>query len=434
MKEYNRVQRLDLDWPLIGLYAALVVLGWLNIFAAVYDPELQQSIFEMSHNAGKQLVWIFGATVIVTVMLLIEVKYYEALAYIFYGVTLLLLVFVMVFARKVQGAQSWIEVGWGMKFQPSEFAKLATAMAVARYLDEPLRKIERMDTLVPVLGIIALPAVLVILQGDTGSALVFAGFALALYREGFAAPVMLLGIALVVLFYATLFLKTYIPWMIGGLGLLALVAVLMIWFFYPLHKWRKIAFIALATGMAAGLMLSVDYIIYQILQPHQRDRIVVLVNPDTDPMGAGWQISQSKIAIGSGGFAGKGFLEGTQTKFDFVPDQSTDFIFCTVGEEHGWIGSILVIGLFLALLYRIMIVAERQKMRFARVYGYCIVSIFFMHFMINIGMTIGLFPVIGIPLPFFSYGGSSLWSFSILLFILIKMDAHRMQMLGRIGG
>jgi len=423
----NREQRSIfqmVDRTTILLYVAMVLFGWTNIYAAVYDLEKQQIIFDLSINSGKQFLWICSAAVLILIIMLSDYKIYDTLGYFMYGAMMLLLVSVLFFGKEVAGSRSWFDFGF-VRLQPAEFAKLGVSLAVAKYLSETNVKVEKAKTLGVLLIIIAIPALLIIKQGDTGSALVFAAFVMVFYREGMPAGLMLLGIVLVSLFIATLFFKAYIIWLIGGIVVVGIIVLLVIE-----KKWKKILFTIIGTGLAVGLVLSVNFFVTQVLKPHQQKRIEVLVNPNVDPLGVGWQVTQSKIAIGSGGFWGKGFLQGTQTKFDFVPDQSTDFIFCTVGEERGWIGSIAVIVLFVALLFRLLIIAERQKARFARVYAYCVASIFFFHFMINIGMTIGLFPVIGIPLPFFSYGGSSLWSFSILLFIIVKLDAHRMQILG----
>jgi rod shape determining protein RodA len=281
-----------------------------------------------------------------------------------------------------------------------------------------------MKDLCAALGIAFLPAVIILLQNETGSALVFAAFVFVLFREGMPAFLPSTGVLMILLFILALAVPQI--WLLSGIG----VVFALIIFFIP-KKIQNIIITATATLIIAGVVVGVDFFVNNVLQPHQQNRIKVLFNPDIDPLGTGWNVTQSKIAIGSGGLNGKGFLEGTQTKFDFVPEQSTDFIFCTIGEEHGWIGSTVVIGLFVGLLFRIIFVAERQKSRFGRVYGYGVASIIFFHFMVNIGMTIGLFPVIGIPLPFFSYGGSSLWSFTILLWILLKIDAHRGQVLNR---
>jgi rod shape determining protein RodA len=295
---------------------------------------------------------------------------------------------------------------------------MATALALARYFSDPSIRLDNLKELAQVGVIIGVPAILILLQNDTGSTLVFGSFLMVLFREGLTGLIPALGIYTAVLFVLTLIVPQ-VPLLVG----IALLAV-AVWFFMG-RSIQAAGVAVIGLMVSVGVVSGVDFFVNQVLQPHQQDRIRALINPEADPLGAGWNVTQSKIAIGSGGFFGKGFLEGTQTKFDFVPEQSTDFIFCTIGEEHGWIGSLVVIGLFLALLFRIIEIAERQKTRFGRVYGYGVAGILFFHLMVNVGMTIGLFPVIGIPLPFFSYGGSSLWSFTVLLFVLLRIDSAR---------
>lgn len=420
----NRGEILNqVDWLTISVYGILVLAGWFNIYAAVYSLEIDMSIFDVSYNSGKQFIWILTAIAIIVSIFIIDFRFYDNFALMIYIAVLVSLVAVLLLAREINGAKSWIEIG-PMRFQPAELAKLGTALAMAKVFSERNIKFYRMRDLLIIGGIIVLPAVLIILQGDTGSALVFGAFILVFYREGLTPLVLMLGVVVLTLFVLTLvYPKVNVIMGIGAATVL--IAVL-------LRKRMKNVLIAIGFGIiAAGVVLGVDFFVNNVLKPHQQNRIKVLVNPDADPLGAGWNVTQSKIAIGSGGFYGKGFLEGTQTKLDFVPEQSTDFIFCTIGEEHGFVGSTAIIILFLVLLIRIVYIAERQKTTFSRVYAYSVVSIFFFHFAINIGMTMGFAPVVGIPLPFFSYGGSSLWSFTILLFILLKLDAHRMQHLGR---
>lgn len=415
----------SVDWGTVLLYLLMVTVGWLNIYAAVYDAEAQKSIFDLSLNSGKQLLWIVSSFLIVFVILLIEYRFFEAFAYILYAIMILVLISVIFLGRDIQGSRSWFDFGF-FRIQPAEFAKFITALAIAKYIDEPNRKVENPKTYLVLFAMIFLPAAIIILQNETGSAIVFAAFVLVLHREGLPSFFIATGISLGILFVLTLFFREYLWWLVGGMVGLGVFSLLFID-----KNVRNITIVAILTGAAIFFVMSVEIIISKVLKPHQQKRIEVLINPDSDPMGGGWQITQSKIAIGSGGLTGKGFLQGTQTKFDFVPDQSTDFIFCTVGEEHGWLGSVFVIALFVGLIYRIIYLAERQRSRFARVYGYSVAAIFFFHFAVNISMTIGLFPIIGIPLPFFSYGGSSMWSFSILLFILLKLDAHRGQFMAR---
>jgi rod shape determining protein RodA len=276
-----------------------------------------------------------------------------------------------------------------------------------------------------IFAMIVLPMGLILLQKDTGTALVFTIFTLVFFREGMSPFIIILGLAAGLIFILTLLVNEY--YLFAAIGVILAGAILL-----GKKKIKRIAILSAAAVVVCGIIVSVDYVVTNVLKPHQQNRVKALINPDADPLGFGWNVTQSKIAIGSGGFSGKGFLKGTQTKFDFVPEQSTDFIFCTIGEEHGWLGSLFTMSLFVALMLRVIFLAERQKNRFARVYGYAVACIFFFHFAVNIGMTIGLFPVIGIPLPFFSYGGSGLWGFTILLFILLKLDIHRSQVLQRI--
>jgi rod shape determining protein RodA len=413
-----------IDWLTVGIYAACVLMGWLNIFAAVYDPEANQSLFDFSLNAGKQLIWIGSSLVLVIIIMVIDFKFYEAFAYVLWGLFLIALVAVIFLARDVNGAKSWFEIG-SIRVQPSEFAKFGTALALAKFMGTAGVKFEQLRTKLICGVILGVPAILILLQNDTGSTMVFASFVLVLYREGLPAWVLVLGLIAAAVLILTLIVNKYILF----IGIAIIVAFII--FQIRRKTFRNIAAVVGGGLVVAAMILSVDFFVNKVLQKHQRDRIMVLLDDKIDKKGVGWQVVQSKIAIGSGGLTGKGFLQGTQTKFDYVPEQSTDFIFCTIGEEHGWLGSLLVITLFMALTCRVVFLAERQKDRFARIYGYSVASIIFFHFFINIGMTVGLLPVIGIPLPFFSYGGSSLWSFTILLFIFIKIDAHRTEVLGR---
>jgi rod shape determining protein RodA len=414
----------NIDWLTIMIYLALVIIGWFNIYASVYQGGASMNIFDLSLNSGKQLIWIGVSLVLFIVIMGIDYKFYESVSYIIYGTALVVLLMVLIYGRVVSGAKSWFAIGSFLRFQPSEFVKFATALAVAKFIDRPGFKLTGFTSYLGVAGLVALPAMLIILQPDLGTAIVFASFIILLYREGLSPYFIMIGAALLLIFILTLYFnKIYILLTIGIFTMIAIG--------FSYRNVQRIFALVIVGLLTAGIVLSVDFVLNDVLKPHQRRRVQVLINPDYDPLGDGWNVTQSKIAIGSGGFYGKGFLQGTQTKFDFVPEQSTDFIFCTLGEEHGWIGSLIIIGLFTVLILRIFIIAERQKSRFARNYGYAAGGIIFMHFMINIGMTIGLFPVIGIPLPFLSYGGSSLIGFSLLLFVLVKLDAHRMQMLGR---
>jgi rod shape determining protein RodA len=401
----------------------IVILGWLNIFAAVYDESLNQNIFDLSLNSGKQLIWIASSVVLIALIMSLDYKFYDTFGFVLFGGIMLLLVFVLLFGREVAGSKSWFEIG-SFRLQPSEFAKFATALAVAKFASMPGKRIEKLRTQLVLGGIIAIPPVLIILQGDTGTALVYSAFVLVLFREGMSPVLLILGTAVAAIFILTLLVANVFLY-VGIVGFTTIMVLVY------RKNLKRIAIVIFSALLLSGSILGVNFFISDVLKPHQQNRVKALINPEADPLGYGWNVTQSKIAIGSGGFYGKGFLQGTQTKFDFVPEQSTDFIFCTIGEEHGWIGSLILISLFLTLLLRVVYIAERQKWTFARVYGYSVACILFFNFAVNIGLTIGLFPVIGIPLPFFSYGGSSLWAFTILLFILIKLDSHRMQVLVR---
>jgi rod shape determining protein RodA len=419
----NRVIQ-NLDWVTISIYFLLVGLGWMNIYAVVYSPDNVVNIFSWDINSGKQLAWISASFILIIILLVVDYKIYEHLAYPIYGGIILLLLFTLAVASPIAGSRSWLDLGGGLRLQPAELAKFATALAASKFLSSVNLRQQRMKDQMVLAAITLLPPIIIILQNETGSALVFGAFILAYFREGMSPLILIIGGSAAAIFILTLL----IPKMYLIIGIVILLALAM-WLDYRLLRKFK-TMLALLTVVVA-MIFSVDYFVNDILQPHQQNRIKALINPEADPLGYGWNVTQSKIAIGSGGFWGKGFLEGTQTKFDFVPEQSTDFIFCTIGEEHGWIGSTILIGLFIFLMIRIVSMAERQKSVFGRTYGYCVVSILFFHFLINVGMTIGLAPVVGIPLPFFSYGGSSLWSFTILLFILLAIDANRTQELFR---
>lgn len=412
-----------IDWITVLVFGALVLAGWLNIYAAEYDPDIDQSIFDFGTSAGKQFIWICAAVVIALIIFIFDYKFFDSFAYIIYGVLIAMLLFLLIGGKEVAGSKSWLGFG-GFGIQPSEFAKFATAFALAKYLDYTGRSLANTKTILISFCIILLPMALTILQGDTGTALVFAALTIAMFREGLPPALLILAIMGLVIFLLTLLVDQTV--LLVAVGVVALLALGL-----NARNPRRLAWIIIGTIFIVGAIKSVDFVLTDVLKPHQQKRVLSLVNPNTDPLGIGWNVTQSKIAIGSGGFSGKGYLDGTQTKFDFVPAQSTDFIFCTIGEEQGWVGSILLLALFTTLLLRLIHLAERQKSTFSRIFGYGVVSIIFFHFAVNIAMTIGLFPVIGIPLPFFSYGGSSLWAFTILLFCFLKLDAHRMQVLQR---
>lgn len=453
MSTHDSKTGLNFDGMAVLLYLGLVFVGILNIFAAVYKPEIHHNLLDLSLRPTKQIVWFGLAIILIITVIVVDMRFFEAFAYPIYIVMISALVLVLLAGSTINGSKSWFTIG-GVGLQPAEFAKFATALALARFLQVPRpqtlgffgrvvwffseqvfglsriglgiprKALEKLDTYVIAGIIVAIPAVLIITQGDTGSAMVFASFAFVLYREKIIPHWMLLGgFSVITLFFLTLMLG--IQSLAIGIAI-GIVAGLLL-FNAPRHR----IIILISAVVIFGYIFSVDYIVNQVLKGYQRERIIVLINPDNASDRARWNVDQSKIAIGSGGVFGKGFRQGTQTKLGYVPEQSTDFIFCTIGEEHGWMGSIVVITLYLLLMTRLIIIAERQKDTFVRVYGYSVASIIFFHFALNIGMTIGLFPVVGIPLPLISYGGSSLWSFSILIFILLKLDAHRKQILAR---
>lgn len=419
MRKQNSIFE-NIDWVLVIMYLVFVLMGWINIYAAVYNEE-HSSIFDMTQNYGRQLMWIGTSLCIALAILVIEGKFYAAFSYPIYLVVLGILAIVLVIARDVSGARSWIEIG-SFKLQPSEFAKFATNMALAKYLSTLNIRMEDLKTKLTAGIIVLIPMAMTLLQNDTGSALVFCAFVFVLYREGLSQNVLIFAFITGVLFILAL--------MVPNIILLGVIIGIGVIFWTLMRKtMRNFLVILSITALASGVVFSVDYAYNTILQTHQRERIEVLLGKKVDPKGVGYNVNQSLIAIGSGGLIGKGFLQGTQTKYDFVPEQSTDFIFCTVGEEWGFAGTTVVLLMFLGLLYRVVFIAERQRSQYTRIYAYGVASIIFFHLMINVGMAIGLAPVIGIPLPFFSYGGSSLWSFTILLFILIKLDSYRMYIL-----
>jgi rod shape determining protein RodA len=408
-----------IDWITVWLYIILVLMGWVSVYSAVYD-ESHSSILDISQRYGKQMIWILAAGVIAFIIMLIDAKVYNAFAYIIYGLSILILLAVLSIGTEISGSKSWFQIG-GFAIQPAEFAKFATCLALARYLSSYATDFNVFRTKIISIIIIFIPAILILLQNDTGSAIVYIALILVLYREGLSGYFLISGVIAVVLFIMTLLINQYIMTIV----LTALAVLVYYYNRFLRRRWWIIIMVYLAS---VGFVYTVDYAFDNFLEDHQKTRINVLLGRESDPKGAGYNVNQSKIAIGSGGLIGKGFLQGTQTKYNFVPEQTTDFIFCTVGEEWGFVGSSIVIILFVFLLYRLVKMAERQRSDFSRIYGYGVVSILFFHFLVNIGMTIGLVPVIGIPLPFFSYGGSSLWAFTILLFIFIKLDANRLAL------
>ncbi|MGV3508967.1 MAG: rod shape-determining protein RodA [Sphingobacteriaceae bacterium] len=407
----------NIDWIIIFVYLALCIIGWFNIHAAVYDLQ-HPSIVDLGTNYGKQFLFIIIALIVGAVILLLDNKFLSAFSPIFYGVTLILLIVVLFVGRNVGGNQAWIPIG-SFRLQPSEFAKFSTCLLLAKYLSSTNLKLQDFQTLFICGLILIIPMGLIMLQPDTGSALTFTSLVFVLYREGLSGYILVIGALFIALFILSLLFNKFLV-----IGALIIIAGLLI----ASNKRNRSFITTISIGLAISIVFifCVDFAYNSILQSHQRNRIDVILGKIDDPRGQGYNLNQSKIAIGSGGLWGKGYLQGTQTKYDFVPEQSTDFIFCTVGEEWGFAGSFVVICLYVFLLIRIINVAERQRSSFTRIYGYGVASILFFHFFINIGMTIGLVPVIGIPLPFISYGGSSLISFTILLFILLKLDSNRM--------
>ncbi len=407
-----------LDWVTLLLYFAILFFGWLNIYAACYD-ESHAAVFDFSTRHGKQLIWIGISLFLALVITMTEARVFSSTAYIIYMVVLVLLVVTLFIAQVIKGGHSWIDLG-AFKFQPSEFAKFATALALSKYMSYPDTDYKVMKTKLIAWSFVLIPALLTLLQHDTGSAMVFGAFLLPLFREGMSPKILISGLVAAVLFVAALLVNKFI--VIGSMAAIA-IFYLFVW----LNKRTRKHYVwAIGLFLACSLFtMSVDFVFEKVLEPHQRDRIYVLLGKTEDTRSTGYNVHQSKIAIGSGGIAGKGFLNGTITKADFVPEQETDFIFCTVGEEWGFMGSTVVIILYIALLLRLVRLAERQYSRFTRFYGYSVASILFVHVFINIGMVLGLLPVIGIPLPFFSYGGSSLMAFTMLLFIFLRQDQER---------
>ncbi|OFY65439.1 MAG: rod shape-determining protein RodA [Bacteroidetes bacterium RIFCSPLOWO2_02_FULL_36_8] len=417
MSKHSTIKVGTIDWLAVIFYMALVVSGWLSIYASVYDMETGKSIFDIQTNSGRQFLWMLVSWLIIIPIITVDYKLFDSLAYLLYILTLVILVLVIFFGTEIRGSHSWITV-FGFRFQPLELAKITTSLTIARYLSKYDTKIGLMKSQIILFSLIGIPALLIIGGGETGSALVFAAFVFVFYREGMSGNILLFAFLFIILFGLTLMLNIY--YLLAGLGVITFIIGIL------LRKNKNaLIFIITAGIISMGIVLSENYLLHHVLKPHQIRRLETLVNPNADPLGMGWNVTQSKIAIGSGGFLGKGFLEGTQTKFDFVPEQSTDFIFCTIAEEKGFTGSIIIIGLFVALFIRIILIAERQKSAFSRIYAYCVLSVLFFHFAINIAMTLGLAPVIGIPLPFISYGGSSLVGFTMLFFIMLKLDAYQ---------
>lgn len=412
----NKTRKKSSDVVIVLTYIALIFFGVIAIYASVYSPEINFFTTESKHF--RQIIWFGFALFVGLIIMVLDGNFFSALAYFIYGLSMLSLILVIFFGQKVAGGVSWFNLGL-FKLQPSEFAKFATCLMLAKYIVRTDVNLKRFTDLFWAFGIIALPVALIVWQGDSGTAIVFFSLVLVLYRRGMPAWILYLGIALIFLsLIALLFENKYLLIVFALSG--AIISLMNI------KKNRKIIpYVMGITLLFSVYVFMVNFAFETILKPHQQNRINVLLGKVDDLKDAAYNVYQSKIAIGSGGFSGKGFLNGTQTKFDFVPELSTDFIFCTVGEEFGFIGSFTLIILYMVLLYRIIFIAERQRSAFSNVFAYSVASIIFCHFFINLGMTIGLVPVIGIPLPFVSYGGSSLLGFSILIFILLKFDTER---------
>lgn len=463
------------------LYLILIFCGWVSIYAASYDFD-NASIFDFAERSGKQLMWIGLSLMLAFMILMVDFRVYEAYAYLIYGILILLLIATIFLAPDIKGSHSWLVLG-PVSLQPAEFAKFATALALARSFGTYGFSLKNRRDLIQAICIIVLPIVLIIAQQETGSALVFVSLIFVLYREGLSGLFLFYGLCAIVYFvvavkYSSLmwgavsagevlvFILIFLVvagmlllyqkngraaryLMLGYLavgavcgvllycevpvnllyvciGVMVATAVYLLMLYFSTRSLRVLTILATAV-VSVVFLFSVDYAFNEVLEPHQQKRIKVALGMEEDLRGAGYNVNQSKIAIGSGGFWGKGFLNGTQTKLKYVPEQDTDFIFCTIGEEEGFWGAVGVILLFVTLIFRLMAIGERQHSAFGRVYAYCVVSILFFHLAVNVGMVIGLCPVIGIPLPFFSYGGSSLWGFTILLFVLLRIDASRTE-------
>jgi len=416
MKQNKYIDTTTFDWPIIIIYVVMVLFGWFNIYSASWN-ESTGSIFDISKNYGKQFYFICISAFIAVFWLFLDHKVFSLFSYGVYGILIALVVAVFVFGKEVAGNKSWIAIG-SFNLQPAEFAKYGVSLALAKFLGTPDSTLKDKTTLRIALGIFLLPMVLILLQKDTGSALVFLSFTLVLYREGLSGIWFIMALCAIVIFILTLYFGAI--WVSAVFAGIALV-------FYLFNSRRKYLTwpVILVTIAVIGFSSSINFIMDNVMKDHQKKRILVTFGLLEDLKNEGYNVHQSKIAIGSGGLFGKGYLEGTQTKLRYVPEQHTDFIFCTIGEEWGWIGSTILMILFVTLIGRLYYLAERQKNRYNRVYAYCVASILLFHFTINIGMTIGLIPVIGIPLPFFSYGGSSLIGFTVLLFTLIRLDSTR---------
>lgn len=414
----NQSVRSHLDWISVIIFFSLMIMGWLNIYSSSL-PINETTVFDFNEIYGKQMIFILFTIPLIFIILALDGKFYEKYASIIFAVSLLTLVGLFFFGKTIAGQRCWYAIG-SFTIQPSEFCKAATALALAKYLSDVQVNLKDIKQQVIAILIIALPIILILPQPDPGSALIFTVFFIALYREGLPPWYLWTAFIAILLFVLTLIFEPI--YLIGAAALVISIIYL---------RSRKINRNSIASGIIliviSGFIFSVDYVFENVFKQHHRDRFNILLGKEVDLRGIGYNTNQSEIAIGSGGWIGKGFLEGTQTKGGFVPEQHTDYIFTTVGEEWGFAGSTVVVLLFAGLILRIIYLAERQKTKFSRVYGYCVAGILFIHFFVNIAMVLGIFPTIGVPLPFFSYGGSGLWSFTILLFIFLKMDANKVN-------
>tara|TARA_B110000495_G_C23034720_1_gene617526 strand:- start:1892 stop:3157 length:1266 start_codon:yes stop_codon:yes gene_type:complete len=410
-----------IDGITILLYLFLVFFGWINIYASMYNDDITTSVFDLSTKYGKQLLFIGISLFVAFVILIIDWRFFDTLSFVFYGTTIISLIAVLFFANETSGANSWFRIG-NFKIQPSEFAKFTTSLALAKMFSLNKQNLFSFRSMIKKYTIILIPFFLIVLQNDMGTALVFTSFILVFYREGLSGNVLII---LLVLFALVLFSLLISPWIVA----VFFTSLIFIIYYFSSNRIRSLKVSSIVAIISNGIIFSTDYLYNNLLAPHQIERINILIGKDFNPQTSGYNLIQSKIAIGSGGFFGKGFLHGTQTRFDFVPEQSTDFIFCTIGEEWGFLGSFIFLVVFTTLLLRIIFLAEKQKSQFCRVYGYSVACILFIHLIINISMTIGLSPIIGIPLPFMSYGGSSLVSFTILIFIFLNLNSYRMDIL-----
>ena len=415
MRARNNSILSSVDWVTVLVYVLIVLFGWVNIYAATYEQDTA-NVFNMNSQHGKQLLWIGLSFLLALVILLADAHFFSTAAYVIYGLVLVLLLVVLSMSA-VKGATSWIPIG-PLKLQPSEFAKFATALAIAKYLGSIDIHIRDFKTKIITFALILIPAALILLQHDAGSAIVFASFCVPLYRMGLSGKVLIYGVLAVMLFVLALLIDN--NFILIGI----IVAIALGYLFLWLNKrtTKIVVRTILIVAACSAFVLSTGFVFDHVLEPHQKTRILQLLGKIDDPQGIGYNVRQSKIAVGSGGLIGKGFLKGTQTKFNFVPEQETDFIFCTVGEEWGFLGSAVLVILYVVLFLRLINMAERQYSKFALVYGYSVVGILLFHFIINLGMVLDLLPTIGVPLPFFSYGGSSLLAFTALLFVFLRQD------------